>query len=42
MRHEELSISEVAYLLGFTDSSNFSSAFKRWLGVSPRDYRNQL
>lgn len=37
----EISLSEVAYLLGFTDSSNFSRAFKRWLGVSPREYRNQ-
>jgi AraC-like DNA-binding protein len=34
-----LSISEAAFLLGFTDSSNFSRAFKRWTGDSPTDYR---
>lgn len=34
-----LSISEAAFLLGFTDSSNFSRAFKRWTGSSPTDYR---
>ena len=36
---EGLSISEAAFMLGFTDSSNFSRAFKRWVGVSPSKYR---
>ncbi|MFK7957570.1 MAG: AraC family transcriptional regulator [Lysobacterales bacterium] len=34
-----ISISEAAFLLGFTDSSNFSRAFKRWTGTSPTEYR---
>jgi AraC-like DNA-binding protein len=38
----ELSLTEVAYLLGFTDSSSFSRAFKCWLGDSPREYRKSL
>lgn len=33
------SISEVAYLLGFADTSSFTRAFRRWAGVAPRQYR---
>jgi len=35
----ELSLSQIAYMLGFSDQSNFSRAFKRWTGTSPRSYR---
>ncbi|WP_075122883.1 AraC family transcriptional regulator [Burkholderia paludis] len=33
------SITEITFLLGFTDSSNFTRAFKRWTGHSPSDFR---
>ena len=33
------SISEITYLLGFSDTSNFSRAFKRWLDCTPSQYR---
>jgi AraC-like DNA-binding protein len=33
------SVVEVAYLLGFSEPSTFSRAFKRWTGQSPMDYR---
>jgi len=33
------SILETAYLLGFSEPSTFSRAFKRWTGQSPQDYR---
>lgn len=36
------SISEIAYLLGFSDQSNFTRAFKRWFDVSPSDKRLEL
>lgn len=36
------SISEIAYLLGFSDQSNFTRAFKRWFDVSPSDKRAEL
>jgi AraC-like DNA-binding protein len=38
----DISLSEISYLLGFTDSSSFSRAFKCWFGVSPRAFRNNL
>jgi AraC-like DNA-binding protein len=39
IRAQEMSLSQIAYLLGFSDQSNFSRAFKRWTGLSPREYR---
>ena len=35
----ELSIAEVAYLLGFAEQSSFTRAFRRWTGVSPAEFR---
>lgn len=34
-----LSLSEIAYLLGFQDLSAFYRAFSRWAGVTPAEYR---
>ncbi len=31
-----LSVTEIAFVLGFADTSTFSRAFKRWTGLSPR------
>lgn len=42
LREADCSISEVAYLLGFSDSSSFSRAFKRWTGQSPSQYRDSV
>jgi AraC-like DNA-binding protein len=39
MDNGALSITEVAYLLGFSDTSNFSRAFRRWSGHSPSQHR---
>lgn len=49
VRHEEAcrllqggsrSIAEIAVRLGYSDPSHFSRAFRRWQGISPRDYRS--
>ena len=38
---KRLGITEIAFLLGYGDQGSFSSAFKSWHGVSPRDYRRK-
>lgn len=40
LEETELPVSEVAWRLGYGDVSNFGRAFKRWTGLSPKDYRN--
>lgn len=39
VRNKEISFTEIAFLLGFTESSTFSRAFKRWTGKTPSQYR---
>ena len=41
LRDKTLSITEVAFLLGFEDSSGFARAFRRWTGQSPSEYREE-
>ena len=36
---DSLSISEIAFYLDYSDQAAFSTAFKRWMGCSPREYR---
>lgn len=36
---QNLCLSEIAFLLGFSEVSSFSRAFKRWTGVSPGQYK---
>jgi len=38
VRAKQLSVTEIAFLLGFADTSAFSRAFKRWTGASPRHF----
>ena len=40
LREREMAICEVAYLLGFSESSSFHRAFKRWTGLTPKEFRN--
>ncbi len=37
-----VSITEISELLGFSDSSSFQHAFKRWFGKSPRAYHQSI
>ncbi len=42
LRQKRMTLLEIAYLLGFADPSNFFRAFKRWFGMPPGQYREQL
>lgn len=37
----DLPISEIGFRLGFDDLSSFSRSFRRWTGISPRDWRRR-
>lgn len=39
LKKHDISLGEITYLLGFSDQSNFTRAFKRWLGQAPGEYR---
>jgi AraC-like DNA-binding protein len=41
LQRSGVSVTEITFLLGFTDVSNFTRAFKRWTGMSPTKYRDQ-
>lgn len=38
LKEKKLSISEVAYAVGYNNLSHFSSSFKEMYGISPKDY----
>ena len=37
-----LPLAEIAFLLGFADQSSFGTAFRRWAGFTPGQYRRTL
>ena len=39
LREAPIAVSEIAFLLGFSESSAFHRAFKRWTGISPGEFR---
>jgi AraC-like DNA-binding protein len=41
VRQPARSMTEITYLLGFADTSNFTRAFKRWTGMSPTEFRRR-
>ena len=38
----EFSITDIAFFLGFSETSAFSRTFKRWKGISPREFRKKI
>ena len=41
LQDDSLSIGEVGYLLGYSEPSAFHRAFKRWIGITPHEFRQQ-
>lgn len=39
---ENYTVEDVTYLLGFSDPSAFRKAFKNWLGLTPKEYRENF
>ena len=42
LKTDRVTVAEVAFLLGFSESSAFVRAFRRWTGFSPSDFRQSL
>ena len=42
LRDERLSLTEIAFLLGFGEQSNFSHAFRAWFGTTPAAWRDRI
>jgi AraC-like DNA-binding protein len=38
--NSDMTIQQVSEHCGFNDSQNFTQAFRRWLGMSPMEFRN--
>ncbi len=39
LKQKDLTISEISYLLGYSDLGNFSRSFKKYMGLSPQEFR---
>ncbi len=40
--HAGCDLTDLAYVYNFTDISHFSNSFKKYIGISPKAYRDQL
>jgi AraC-like DNA-binding protein len=38
---DEHALIEIAFLVGYSDPSHFTRAFRRWTGVTPRAFKRQ-
>ena len=41
LKQHHSTLTDISFCLGFSDQSNFCRAFKRWTGISPKQFRRQ-
>ncbi len=41
LRHSRLSVESIAHRLGYSETAAFAHAFKRWMGMTPSQFRHQ-
>ena len=41
LKQSQLSVSEISYMLGYSDLGNFSRSFKKYIGQSPQQFKEQ-
>jgi AraC-like DNA-binding protein len=41
LRDSRMTVTQLAYVAGFTDPSNFTRAFRKRFGITPRRWREQ-
>ena len=42
IQNEEVMFCDIAFLLGFSEQSSFNHAFKKWTGLTPREYKETV
>jgi AraC-like DNA-binding protein len=42
LNEHELQVSEIAWLLGYRELSSLTHAFKRWTGMTPKQFRSSI
>jgi AraC-like DNA-binding protein len=42
LKDRRTTLTEIAFLLGYSELSAFNRAFRRWTGSTPLDYRRRL
>ncbi len=42
LREKELSLTEIAFLLGFSEQSTFNHTFRQWFSMTPNAWRSQI
>lgn len=41
LKDAQIAVSEIAFLLGFSETSAFHRAFRRWMGIAPGEFRHR-